>query len=111
MAETMNQVSVLIVHLLAVVACVYLWRRAPDPVQRGILIVIAAAMIVYTFCDGLSLYGVGRSGNDFLGIDRVWKVKIWADGFAHFAVLLYLARQWWLTTGFCAALKEGRSNA
>ena len=106
-----NEVGTLIVHLCALVACFYLWRKAPDAVQLGILGLIAASMAIYTFCDLLILLGVGRNGIEFMGIDRVWPIRAIAAGVAHWAMLTYLLRQVWLTTGFCAVLKPRREHA
>lgn len=109
MLEHMNHATMLLVHLAAAFACLYLWRRAPDHVQLGILAVIFVGMGVQVFSSFLQLYGVGENGTVLVvfGMEfhKVWPVRLIASSIEHLAVLLYLVRQVWLTTGICAVLK------
>lgn len=107
--EQLNQIATLTVHLGALIACFYLWRRAPDAVQLGILALIAGSMGVYTWCDILII--MGPEGRAVLGIEKVWPIRAIAAAIAHWAMLTYLLRQVWLTTGFCAVLKPRSDHA
>ena len=107
--DYVNEATLLLARLLAVVACFYLARKAPDWVQLGILAIILISMSIHTWCAFLELYGVGRNGVTLtvLGHEftKVWPVRLFASAAGDIALLVYLVRQMWLTTGVCAILK------
>lgn len=109
MLEHVNDATMLLVHLAAAAACLYLWRRAPDLVQLVILVVIFISMGIHAFCSFLELVGVGRDGVSLLlwghEFTKVWPVRLIASAVGHLGLLTYLVRQVWLTTGVCAILK------
>jgi len=104
MFPSVNYLGIFLVHLAALYVVLALWRHAPDIVQKIFLVVTFGAMSIYLFCDFLALYGVGR-GRELWGIDKVWEVRVVASSIAHGALLIYLARQWWIKTESCKSIK------
>ena len=113
MNGTFNAIGILCVHLAALYVVLVLWRHAPDIVQKGFLVVVGIAVLTYLCADMLALYGVDnrRGGRAVLGIDALWQVTSVAGAIAHGAVLVYLARQWWIKTQACKLLKDLRHDA
>ena len=107
MFPSINYLGIFLVHLAALYVVLLLWRHAPDIVQKIFLVVTFGAMGAYLFSDFLMLYGVG-DGRELWGIEKVWPVRVVASSVAHGALLIYLARQWWIKTETCKAIKEGK---
>jgi len=110
MLGSINYIGIFLVHLAALYVVLLLWRHAPDPVQRIFLLIAAGAIFCYLFADALAIYGIDnkRGGKEFMGIDALWQVTTVAGAIAHATLLLYLARQWWIKTETCKAIKEGK---
>ena len=107
MFSSVNYLGIFLVHLAALYVVLLLWRQAPDIVQKIFLVVTFGAMGVYLFCDFLVLYGV-RDGRELWGIEKVWPMRVVASSVAHGALLIYLARQWWIKTESCKEIKGRR---
>jgi len=86
----------LIIDTGMVAAALILWPRAPDIMQRVMLTLVVSAGLIY-------------ASADILGIAselKVWKIKVIASRFEHFAMLVYLLRQMWIRSEICQSVKS-----
>ena len=93
--------TILVVHIAALIGVALLIRHTPDKLQKGIIWVLLMAMVIY----------IGSDIAVLAGVDKAWMIRLPASRVEHFAVLLWLVRQVWIKTELCKSLKSSRLAA